>query len=387
MNEVFVLAQGGGPTAVINATVAGAALEARRRYPGAKVLGARHGVRGVRKGDFIDLSALSENELHLLAATPNAALGSTRDKPDEKYCADILASLKRVSATAFIYIGGNDTAGTQQILDTAAGGSIACIHAPKTIDNDLVENDHTPGYISAAWFVASGFMSVDLDFRAMTGIYVGIVMGRHAGFLTAAGAAWRRDESDGPHLVCLPERPFSTKQFLDDVARVHARHGRCVVAMSEGVAGEDGRPLVESLLGDRVERDAHGNVRLGGGALGNAVEAAINEAFPKVRARVDTFGYLPRAYATMVGDVDRQEAFDVGEFAVATCSEGSASVALTFKDGKAVLRRMPLDSVAGKTRLMPKEFVAPSGTELSEAGLAYLARLVPKAPTILRPLI
>ena len=387
MNEVFVLAQGGGPTAVINATVAGAALEARRRYPGAKVLGARHGVRGVRKGDFIDLSALSDGDLHLLAATPNAALGSTRDKPDEKYCADILESLKRVSATAFIYIGGNDTAGTQQILDTAAGGKIACIHAPKTIDNDLVENDHTPGYISAAWFVASAFRSIDLDFRAMTGIYVAVVMGRHAGFLTAAGAAWRRDESDGPHILCLPERPFSTKQFLEDVGRVHARYGRCIVAMSEGVAGADGKSVVESLLGDRVERDAHGNVRLGGGDLGLAVQSAINEAFPKVRSRVDTFGYLPRAFGTMIGEVDRQEAFDAGTFAVATASDGSASISLTFKGGETILRRLPLSYVAGKTRLMPKEFVAPSGTELSDAGMAYLSRLVPKAPEIMRPLI
>jgi ATP-dependent phosphofructokinase / diphosphate-dependent phosphofructokinase len=159
MNEVFVIAQGGGPTAVINATVAGALHEAKRRYPGATVLGARHGVSGIRKGDFIDLSALSDAEIHRLAATPNAALGSTRDKPDEDYCAEILDGLKRVSANAFIYIGGNDTAGTQKNLEAVAGNTIAFIHAPKTIDNDLVENDHTPGYISAAWFVASAFLS------------------------------------------------------------------------------------------------------------------------------------------------------------------------------------------------------------------------------------
>jgi 6-phosphofructokinase 1 len=212
-------------------------------------------------------------------------------------------------------------------------------------------------------------------------------MGRHAGFLTAAGAAWRRDEADGPHILCFPERPFSTKDFLEEVGKVHARHGRCVVAMSEGVAGEDGKSVVESLLGDRVERDAHGNVRLGGGDLGIAVQAAINEAFPKVRSRVDTFGYLPRAFGTMIGEVDRKEAFDVGVFAVATSNDGSGSVARAFKGGETVLRRVPLAFVAGKTRLMPKEFVAPSGTELSAAGMAYLARLVPKAPEIMRPLI
>jgi 6-phosphofructokinase len=386
VNEVFVLAQGGGPTAVINATVAGAVLEARRRYPGARVLGARHGIRGVRKGDFIELSALADNDLHRLAATPNAALGSTRDKPDADYCAAMLETLQRVSAAAFIYIGGNDTAGTQKILDEAAGGRIALIHAPKTIDNDLVENDHTPGYISAAWFVASAFMSCDLDFRAMTGIYVGIVMGRHAGFLTAAGAAWRRDESHGPHLLCFPERPFSTKQLIEEIGAITERYGRCVVAMSEGVSGEDGRPLVESLVGDRVERDAHGNVRLGGGDLGLAVQAAISEAFPKIRSRVDTFGYLPRAFATMVSEVDRQEALDAGAFAVGTSVEGSGSVALAVEGDRTLFRRVPLAAVAGKTRLMPPEFIAPEGNQLTAAGMAYLSRLIPPAPEILRPL-
>ena len=150
MSRVFVIAQGGGPTAVINQTVAGAALAARERHPGAKVLGARHGVRGIAGGDYVDLSALSEADLRRFADTPNSGLGSTRDKPDEAYCGRILAALETAKADAFIYIGGNDTAGTMGILDQAAAGRMRFVHAPKTIDNDLVENDHTPGYISAA---------------------------------------------------------------------------------------------------------------------------------------------------------------------------------------------------------------------------------------------
>ena len=158
MPATIVIAQGGGPTAVINQTLVGAALEARRLYPQAKVLGARHGVRGLKNGDFIDLSALPEADLRRVAATPGAALGSTRDKPDAAYCDAILAGLKKADASGFIYIGGNDTAGTQGILAEAAGGAIAMVHAPKTIDNDLAENDHTPGFISAAEFVASAFV-------------------------------------------------------------------------------------------------------------------------------------------------------------------------------------------------------------------------------------
>ncbi|MEO8669216.1 MAG: diphosphate--fructose-6-phosphate 1-phosphotransferase [Bauldia sp.] len=387
MTDVFVIAQGGGPTAVINQTVAGAVIEARRRYPGAKVLGARHGVRGLRKDDFIDLSALSDADLMRFAATPSAGLGSTRDKPDEAYCADILAALRRASARAFIYIGGNDTSSTLQILDAAAGGDMAFMHAPKTIDNDLVENDHTPGFISAAWFVAAAFLSIDLDFRAMPGIYVAIVMGRHAGFLTAASAAWRRDDSDGPHLIYVPERAFSTRRFVDDIARVRDRYGRCTVAMSEGVHGADGKAVVERLLGDRVERDAHGNVRLAGGDLGVAVQGALDEAFPKIRSRVDTFGYMPRGFITMASDVDRREAFDAGALAVAESSKGSASVAIQYDGAATVLRTVPLEAVAAKTRLMPSEFLTAEGTALAADGLAYFNRLVPKAPDTFPPFL
>ena len=281
MAETFVIAQGGGPTAVINQTMVGATLEVRRRYPNARVLGSRHGVRGVRDGDYVVLSDLPEAQLRLIAGTPSAALGSTRDKPDAAYCEKVLQGLKKVSADAFIYIGGNDTSGTQQILTDASGGAIAFVHAPKTIDNDLMENDHTPGFISAAEFVAGAFLSVDLDFRALPGVYVGIVMGRHAGFLTAASAAWRLDGDSGPHLIYVPERAFSVQRFLDDVKQTLDRHKRCIVAVSEGVQTGDGTSLVESIVGaDKVERDAHGNVKLSGSDLNRAFETALAEGLP-----------------------------------------------------------------------------------------------------------
>jgi 6-phosphofructokinase 1 len=386
MSKVFVIAQGGGPTAVINQTVAGAALAARRRHPGARILGARHGVRGIRDGSFIDLSAVGEDDLRRLANTPNAALGSTRDKPDEAYCARILDQLTAASADAFIYIGGNDTAGTLQILAAAGGDRIAFVHAPKTIDNDLVENDHTPGFISAGLFVASAFLSMDLDFRALPGIYVGIVMGRHAGFLTAAAAAWRKAEKDGPHLVYVPERPFSVDRFLDEVRAAREKHGRCVVAMSEGVTTADGRPLAESLVGN-LERDAHGNVQLSTSDLGVAIQAALSKAFPKVRARVDTFGYLPRAFSAAVSDVDRREAFDVGAFAVEASEKGSASAALVYENSRTGFRAVPLSAVAGKTRLLADDFMAPAGSTVADAGMAYLTRLLPPAPDVYAPFL
>ena len=387
MAKVFVIAQGGGPTAVINQTVAGAVIAARQRYPGARVLGARHGVRGIRDGDFIDLSEISEADLRRIGSTPNAALGSTRDKPDEQYCGRILEQLQKVEASTLLYIGGNDTAGTLQILNAAGGNRVAFVHGPKTIDNDLVENDHTPGFISAALFVSHAFHSMDLDFRALPGVYVGIVMGRHAGFLTAAAAAWRRAASDGPHLVYVPERPFSTTEFLDDVRAVREKFGRCVVAMSEGVTTADGRPLVESLIGGGLERDAHGNVQLSTSDLGLAIQAELSKAFPKVRARVDTFGYLPRAFSAAVSDLDQREAFDVGRYAVAAAESGSASVTLGDESGATTIRAVPLDAVAGKTRLMPKDFLDPSANRVSNKGVAYLSRLLPPPPDTYAPFL
>ncbi|HVY88141.1 MAG TPA: diphosphate--fructose-6-phosphate 1-phosphotransferase [Hyphomonadaceae bacterium] len=388
MSATFVIAQGGGPTAVINQTLVGAVLETKKRHPGAKILGARHGVRGIRDGDYVDLSAVPEAQLKLIANTPSAALGSTRDKPDAAYCDVILNGLKKAGANAFIYIGGNDTAGTQQILTNAAGGSMAFVHAPKTIDNDLVDNDHTPGFISAGEFVASAFLSVDLDFRALPGIYVGIVMGRHAGFLTAAAAAWQFDETSGPHLVYVPERPFSVKRFIDDVKKSMDKHKRCIVAVSEGVTMEDGRSLVEHVVpADKLERDAHGNLKLSGTDLGAAFEQALATGLPGKRARVDTLGYLPRGAVSMISAIDAREAFNAGAFAVEAADKGGGSVALQFDGKQTVIKLVPLSNVAGKTRHMPADFLKPDDNQMSAAGMAYLQRLLPKKFEVGKPFV
>ena len=386
MHQTIVIAQGGGPTAVINQTLAGAALEARKA--GMKVLGSLYGVRGIRDNRYVDLTSIPEAQLMAIAGTPGAALGSTRDKPDQAYCEVVLEGLKKVGADAFVYIGGNDTAGTQAILSDAAGGATTFVHAPKTIDNDLEENDHTPGFISAGEFVAGAFLSVDLDFRALPGIYVGIVMGRHAGFLTAAASTWRIDEEAGPHLLYIPERAFDRMRFTDDVKRTMDRHKRCIVAVSEGVSTADGRALVESLLPpDKLERDAHGNLKLSGTALAGAFERMLAEDLPGKRARVDTFGYMPRGNIATISPVDQKEAFEAGAFAVRAISEGSTSVALQFDGERTIVKSVPLGNVAGKTRHMPDDFLHPEENRLSEAGIAYLRRLLPQKFTVGKPFV
>ena len=383
----IVIAQGGGPTAVINQTLCGAIAAARRLDPTLRILGARHGVRGLTAGHVVDLTGIGEDDLLRLGNTPNSALGSTRDKPDPRACDAIGAALDALDARAFIYIGGNDTASTLELLRSRSSGPCRFVHAPKTIDNDLVCNDHVPGFISAGAFVASAFASMDLDFRAMPGIYVGIVMGRHAGFLTASAAAWQTGPDDAPHLVYAPERPFSVTGFLDDVAGVQDRLGRCVVAMSEGVQDAGGRPLAEALAtGGKAERDAHGNVQLTGGDLGIEIQNALKARFPKARARVDTLGYLPRGFLGIIDPTDRREAFAAGSFAAEQALTRSGSVVLDFDGERTLPKLVPLDQVAGRTRHMPDAFF--NGTQtISDEGRRYFARLLPPRPDLFTPFV
>ncbi len=388
MSGTFVIAQGGGPTTVINQTLAGALTAIRERHPGARVFGSRHGVRGLRDGNLVELADLSGSDLARLARTPGAALGSTRDKPDTAYCESIVKGLRAAGADAFIYIGGNDTAETQRIISDASGGAIACVHAPKTIDNDLVENDHTPGFISAAEFVAGAFAGADLDFRSLPGIYVGIVMGRHAGFLTAASAAWRMDAESAPHLVYVPERAFDRGRFVESVRAVLARHRCCIVAMSEGVSDKQGRSLVEDLVPpELLERDPHGNIRLSGTDLGQTVERILAEDLPGVRARVDTFGYLPRSHAGIHNATDQREAFDAGAFAVLAAEEGSFSVALQYDGNVTKPVKVSLAAVAGKTRRMPEDFLHADEDQISDTCATYLSRLLPNKPALMPPFV
>ncbi len=385
----IVIAQGGGPTAVINQTLCGAISAARRLDPSLRILGARHGVRGLVARNVVDLTDLSDADLVRLGNTPSAGLGSTRDKPDPKACESIFAALEAVEARAFIYIGGNDTAGTLELLRAGSTGQCRFVHAPKTIDNDLMANDHVPGFISAGAFVAHAFASVDLDVRALPGIYVAVVMGRHAGFLTAAPAAWQTGPDDAPHLIYAPEKPFSVDRFLDDVAAVYERLGRCLVAVSEGVQDETGRPLAEALAlaaGGVADRDAHGNVQLTGGDLGIDIQKALKARFPKGRSRVDTLGYLPRCFLGTADSTDRREAFESGAFAAEQAFSQSGSVVLDFDGERTTPKLVALDQVAGRTRHMPDSFFD-GHNAISDEGRRYLRRLLPPRPDLFAPFV
>jgi 6-phosphofructokinase 1 len=378
----ILVAQGGGPTAVINQSLVGVVLEARRFPSVTKVYGALHGVRGIINEDFVDLTQETCHNLELVAATPSSALGSTRDKPDAAYCEKIFEVLRAHEIEHFFYIGGNDSSDTVRIVSErarAAGYPLRCVHIPKTIDNDLVGNDHTPGFPSAARFVAQAFAGANLDNASLPGVYVGVVMGRHAGFLTAAAALGKKFPDDGPHLIYLPERVFALEQFLADVKAAYAKYGRCVIAVSEGIHDASGEPIA-TLLAKEVERDAHGNVQLSGtGALADLLCDEIKDKLGIKRVRGDTFGYLQRSFIGCVSDVDQREAREVGEKAVqfAMWGERDGSVAIKRSGAYAVdYELIPLEAVAGKTRTMEDEFITADGTGVTEAFHAYLRPLL-----------
>ncbi|MFO0444915.1 MAG: 6-phosphofructokinase [Betaproteobacteria bacterium] len=382
----ILVAQGGGPTAVINQSLVGVVLEARRHAGITRVYGARHGVRGIVDEDFVDLTQETSHNLELVAATPAAALGSTRDKPDLAYCREMFKVLQAHRIEHFFNIGGNDSSDTVRIVAEearAAGYPLRCIHIPKTIDNDLVLNDHTPGFPSAARFVAQAFAGANLDNAALPGVYVGVVMGRHAGFLTAASALGKKFADDGPHLIYLPERVFEVDRFLADVKATHERLGRCVVAVSEGIHDAAGVPILARLAKD-LERDAHGNVQLSGsGALADLLCDEIRQKLKIRRVRGDTFGYLQRSFVGCVSDVDAREAREVGEKAVQYAMWGFEG---QQRDGSVAIQRagfysadytlLPLEAVAGKTRTMDDAFIADSGTDVTDAFRLYLRPLL-----------
>ena len=378
----ILVAQGGGPTAVINQSLVGVVLEARRHGAIQRVYGARHGVRGIVNEDFVDLTQETTHNLEAVAATPAAALGSTRDKPDLAYCREMFKVLQAHQIEHFFNIGGNDSSDTVRIVAeeaAKAGYALRCMHIPKTIDNDLVLSDHTPGFPSAARFVAQAFAGANLDNAALPGVYVGVVMGRHAGFLTAASALARTFSDDGPHLIYLPEREFVVERFLADVKAVHDRLGRCVIAVSEGIHDAAGQAIV-SQLSSSVERDAHGNVQLSGtGALADLLCDEIKAKLKIKRVRGDTFGYLQRSFLGCVSDVDQREAREVGEKAVqfAMWGSGHGSVAIKRIGDYAVnYELLPLQAVAGKTRTMEAELIADSGTDVTPAFFNYLRPLL-----------
>ena len=384
----MVIAQSGGPSMVINQSLVGAVLAARKSSRIGKILGARHGIAGILADDYIDLRKPTATKLEAIAATPGSALGSVRKKPTAEDCRKIFEAFKRRKVGFFFYIGGNDSADAARIVAEEAekdGYPLVCYHIPKTIDNDLRTCDHTPGFGSAARFVASALMGDDLDNRALGGVKIDVIMGRDAGFLTAASALARVRKDDGPHLVYLPERPFSLDGFVADVQAAMKKFGRCVVAVSEGIREADGTPVAARFANG--ERDSHGNLQLSGtGALGDALAAHLKAKTGISRVRADTFGYLQRSFPGVASKTDQKEARAVGAAAVKAALAGKlakGTIAILRAKGKAykvTFEAQPIANAAKYTRSVPDAFIAANGHDVTKAFLDYARPIVGPLP-------
>jgi 6-phosphofructokinase 1 len=340
------------------------------------------------KDDFIDLGKLSAETLELVAASPSSAVGTSRDKPDKEYCAKIMEVFKKRNIRYFFYIGGNDSANTAYILNTVADEvdfDIRSFHIPKTVDNDLLVTDHCPGFGTAAKFEACALMGDDLDNRALPGVKIDVIMGRHAGFLTAASVLGKQREDDGPHLVYLPERPIAIEKFVADIDNVLSKLGRCVVAVSEGICDSDGVTWAKK-LSEQAEVDDHGNIQLSGtGALADFLAAEVKVNLNVKRVRADTFGYLQRSFAGLQSKVDVDETRRCGREAVKLAMEhdnGSVAIKRTGNGANYAVElfRTELKNVAEKTKSMPDEFINADGNGITDAFVEYAMPLVGGLP-------
>jgi 6-phosphofructokinase 1 len=376
MKRNLLVAHGGGPTPVINASLAGVILEARRWGEIGRLLAARHGIEGLLRGELIDLTDLTEEQVEGLSRTPGSAIGSCRYKVAEADHSRIARALEDLGVGFFLYNGGNDSMDTcHRVSLLSAGARIVGI--PKTIDNDLAQTDHSPGFGSAARYYAVSAAELTLDVRALP-IHVVLLetMGRNAGWLAASCALAREVAGVGPEMILLPERPFDEEIFLAAVERIWARGGGFTIAASEGVTGADGRPLVESTHAAGVDGFGH---RLPGG-VGQHLADLITERLG-IRARAEKPGLLGRVSRLLVSEVDREEAFEVGRAAVRAAVEGMTGVMIALErvsDAPYAFRTtpVPLEEVANFERRLPEEYIRADGLGVKPPFLNYLRPLV-----------
>lgn len=379
---VLVVGQSGGPTVAINSTLVGIIHEALEHPQISAVYGAVNGIEGVLSEDFIDLGRESPQTLEGLRHTPAAALGTVRHKVKEEEYDRILEVFRAHNVRYFLYVGGNDSMDTAHQLHLLADGvgyELHVVGVPKTVDNDLVGTDHCPGYGSAARFVAIALRDTGRDTEAMgrsSPVKIVEIMGRNAGWLTAASALARDEEGDSPHLIYLPERRLPKEKLIADVKCEVDRRGYVVIAMSEGVEDENGLPLGEALV--RSEVDAFGH-RMKGGCSDGA-EMLIREELG-LKVRIDKPNYLQRSMMIAASSVDLDEAYRVGRAAVQAVVSGQSDVMVTLVRQPGPVYYCdtglaPLAEIANKERRLPDEYIAPSGHDVTSAFVEWARPLI-----------
>ncbi len=381
-----VFAQSGGPTSVINASAAGVFIEALRQKNITAVYGAAHGIKGVLKEEFYDIGQEDIEELELLKHTPSSALGSIRYKLKDAEIDDsdyqkILDIFKKYNVRYFFYNGGNDSMDTcNKISKYMQNSGWACnvIGVPKTIDNDLYGTDHCPGYASAAKYIATTVMEVNLDAKVYDTPMICIIeiMGRNAGWLTAA-AALAGIKGYGADLIYLPEIPFDMDKFVGDVKKVCAKNdNKCIIAVSEGIKDKNGKLICEH--GNKIATDSFGHAQLGGVA---SVLAHYIKRATGFKTRGIELSLMQRCAAHLASRVDVMETYEAGRHAVKAAVGGETDKMLCYErqpgsEYKCEYRLLPLELTANTEKTVPLEWITEDGTNVSAEFINYALPLI-----------
>jgi 6-phosphofructokinase 1 len=368
-----IVAHGGGPTAVLNASLAGVMGAWRELGSNGALFGARFGVAG----DWIDLTAVERLRIEAIRKSPGSVLGSSRRKLEPDEIAATVERMRDRGISALLLAGGNGSMQTLRVFQQTAATlhpDLRVVGIPKTVDNDLLVTDHTPGFGSAARFYAHAVRDIGLDNRALPApVTIVEIIGRNAGWVTGATALARAYPDDAPHLIYLPERPLSLEAICSAVADTCRRIGRAVVAVCEGLRDPTGEPFGADL--DRPgarSRELAMNLAY---TLARAVTARTG-----IRARAEKPGLLGRSCSFAVSEVDRDEAFLCGAEAVRAAAQGYSGVMVALRRVSSTPYRSetflaPLEKVAGIERCVPAEWIASSGDGVTHAFLDYVRPL------------
>ena len=383
MKQNILIMQSGGCTPVLNRSLYGIVNEALAQPDHiGEIYGAHYGLEGIIAGDIIDLRRTPSDEWRRIARTPGAVLGSTRRKLRGEDVQPILDTLRKHNITCWFIIGGNDSATTGHDIGRAAqdeGMSLSVINVPKTIDNDLVLTDHSPGYGSAARFVALATMGAGWDAEAM-GIAAPItiieVMGRDAGWLAAASAFAKRDERDAPHFIGVPEIPLDETRFLDCIEDAYRRYGFAIAVIAENIRTPGGKPIGEQA--EPYYTDDFGHPYYDGPARYLATQVTRRLG---VRARHEKPGTIQRSMMACVSHTDAQEAGMAGQAAVRRAIAGERDIIITLERNPGdryacTTGTAPLQAVGGKVKRMPSEYLAPDNHFVTQAFLDYARPLL-----------
>jgi 6-phosphofructokinase 1 len=375
----LLIVQGGGPTAVFNASLASIITESLQQAKIGKVFGAREGMKGLSSGDLLDLSHLNPDDLRSLANSPGAALGSSRFKPSESDLARCLENLRRFGIGYLVFMGGNGTMRGADLFGGVcrdAGLAIQMIGVPKTIDNDICATDRSPGFASAARFVAQSTLDLSMDVRSLPQpVSIFETLGRDVGWLAASSTLAKRDADDAPHLVLVPEVPFVQESFLDEVDAVVSRIGWAMVVVSEGIQHPDGSRVYEQKTAtakNPLNRPLIGGVAqylsgVAGGTLG-------------VRCRSEKPGLIGRSCMSLVSGRDRHDAELVGREGVRALMAGESDkmVALCPLEGEeeGTVKLVPLSEAGSGHRAIPAEWLSRDPLAVGTAFRDYVRPLV-----------